>query len=321
MTSISTIWVATVIFLVASATLAQDTLEVDVETGDIRFVEGMVEGDDIDDFLINARRAQIISVDLRTSNSSAYFNITPLGSQDAIFIGSTSGRVADVPAPADGTYVVRVYLVRSAARRGETADYTLGLGLGAPEFADSLSGGPDYWAVNIADGGALNLRAGPSTQYPRSSILRKGDVLQNRGCRMTGSERWCSVRVTGSGVTGWVAGRFLVETAPPRPPRMPEGGPVGNGNPFDATGMLPCATAGGQAMRQCPFGVIRGGPGNVGVWIALGGGTERQFLFENGHPVATDPAGAFEHETDGDLTIIRMGEQRFEIPAAVIYGG
>ena len=321
MTRISHIWVATAIFFVSSATLAQDARQIDVETGDVRFVEDAITGGEIDDYLLNAKQAQMLSVDLRTSNSSAYFNITPKGSQEAIFVGSTSGSVADVPAPADGTYVIRVYLVRSAARRGETATYTLGLGLGAPEFADGLSGGPDYWAVSVDDGSALNLRAGPSTDYDRVSTLRKGDVLQNRGCRMTGDERWCDVRVAGSGVTGWVAGRFLVETAPPQPPRMPDGGPVGNGNPFDATGMLPCATAEGQPMRQCPFGVIREGPGNAGVWIALGGGQERQFLFENGRPVATDPGGAFEHKTDGDLTIIRTGDQRFEIPAAVVFGG
>lgn len=321
MSSIASIPAVTAFLLVSSTAAAQDARQVDVEAGQVRYIDGAIAGDEIDDYLLHAERAQILSVDLRTSSSSAYFNIVPEGSQQAIFIGSTSGKVADVTAPAAGTYLVRVYLVRSAARRGEAADYSLGLGVGVPEFADGLSGGPDYWEVDVDDGGALNLRAGPSTRYRRVSALRKADVLQNRGCRMTGEERWCNVRATGSGVTGWVAGRFLRETAPPRPPRMPEGGPVGNGNPFDATGKVPCATAAGQPMRACPFGVIREGPGNAGVWIALGDGEERQFLFEAGAPVATSPGGAFDHETDGGLTRIHVGEQRFEIPAAVVDGG
>ncbi len=292
------------------------------QVGELRILESTLTGDEIVDYQVTGERSQILSVDLMTSNPASYFNIQPAGSNEAIFIGSTQGTVADVPLPKSGAYVIRVYLMRSAARRGETAEFSLGISLGPPEFADGLSGGPDYWRVSGVGGNdALNLRAGPSTRYESIGKLRNGEVLQNRGCRLTGGERWCAIRATHSGVTGWVAGRYLVEAAPPPAPAVPEGGPVGNGVPFDATGSVPCAAQAGQPMRRCPFGVVREGPGNAGVWIALGDGSERQILFEGGAPVATNSAYALSFEKIGDLFIVRVGDERYDIPEAVVNGG
>jgi len=60
-------------------------------------------------------------------------------------------------------------------------------------------------------------------------------------------ERWSVViPATHTGVTGWVAGRYLVESAAPRRSAMAERGPIGNGVPFDATGLLPCAARVGE---------------------------------------------------------------------------
>ncbi len=282
-------------------------------------VEGTLRGQDIVDYVVTAEAGQTLSVDLMTSNASAYFNIAKVEADAAIFIGSTSGTVADVRAPETGDYVIRLYLVRSAARRGERADYSLAVGLGGPDFADGLAGGPDYWRVTGVDG-ALNLRAGPSTRYRAIGRLANGEVLQNRGCRMTGPERWCDVRAAGSGATGWTAGRFLRETAAPPAPAMPPGGPVGAGTPFDATGHVACAL-GAAPLGQCPFGVIREGRGNAGIWIALGGGVERHLLFEAGRPVAANGPGALGHEFAGDTHIVRVGPERYEIPDAVVNGG
>jgi len=283
-------------------------------------IDGMITGYEIADYVVAAAAGQTLSVDMQTSNASAYFNIQPSGAEEALFIGSTSGTVADVPLPATGDYVIRVYLMRSAARRGETAHYSLAIGIHGPDFADGLAGGPDYWQVAGLESGALNLRSGPGTRYTVVSKLRNGRVLRNDGCRMSLDQRWCQIRVTGSGVRGWVAGRYLIEAAPPPVAAVP-GGPVGNGAPFDATGTLPCATAAGQPTRPCPFGVIREGPGNAGVWIALGDGEERHVLFEGGAPVAADTAGTLSYDKNADLYLIRIGDERYEIPEAVIYGG
>lgn len=284
-------------------------------------VKGQLKDDDSIDYGIAAAAGQRLSIDLSTSNPSLYFNVLPEGSEQALFIGSTSGRVADVILPAAGRYVVRVYLMRNAARRDETADYSLGIGLAGADFADALAGGPDWWAVANVRDGALNIRSGPDTRYPVVSKAQNGEIMQNRGCRMTGAVRWCSVRVSGSGVQGWVAGAYLVEAAAPVTPAVPEGGPVGNGQPFDATGFVKCAIAPGEALRSCPFGVVRDGPGNAGVWIALGDGRERQILFENGAPAATNVDAVLSLERSGDQLAIRVGDERYEFPEALVNGG
>jgi hypothetical protein len=284
-------------------------------------IEGEIRSDDTVDYLVVGEAGQTLSVDLAASNPSLYFNILPEGSEEALFMGSTSGNVADIRLPATGTYVVRVFLMRNAARRDEVAAYALGIGLGGPDFADSLAGGPDWWAVSITPGSALNIRSGPATRHAVVGRAQNGEVMQNRGCRMTGPDRWCSIRTYGAGVQGWVAGRYLVEAAAPATPEMPAGGPVGNGGPFDATGFVACAAAASAPMRSCPFGVVREGPGNAGVWIALGGGVERQILFEGGVPVATNLDAVPTSERSGDLTLVRIGEERYEIPDALVNGG
>jgi hypothetical protein len=83
----------------------------------------------------------------------------------------------------------------------------------------------------------------------------------------------------------------------------------------------PKSAPAGRADRPCPFGVIREGPGNAGVWIALGDGKEGYILFEGGLPVATDGDGALDYEKNADLYLVRIGDQRYEIPQAVVYGG
>ena len=56
---------------------------------------------------------------------SNYFNITGPGASEALFIGSSEGTSTNFKIPSSGTYTISVYLMRSAARRGETADYDL----------------------------------------------------------------------------------------------------------------------------------------------------------------------------------------------------
>ena len=170
-------------------------------------------------------------------------------------------------------------------------------------------------------GGALNVRSGPATMHPVVGKAQNGEALRNRGCRMTGPDRWCSVRASGSGQQGWVAGRFLTEAVAPQEPAPMAGGPVGEGAAFDATGAMPCATASGQPMRAWPFGVVRDGPGKAGVWIALGEGQERQIPVQAGAPVATNVATPLTFDKKADLFFVRVGEERYEIPEAVVNGG
>ena len=93
-------------------------------------LRGSIKGNASVDYKIDARAGQTLSVTMKPSNTSNYFNINPPGSDgDAMFIGSSRGAEATVMLPTDGTYVVRVYLMRNAARRNETSNYTLTVGV------------------------------------------------------------------------------------------------------------------------------------------------------------------------------------------------
>jgi hypothetical protein len=96
-------------------------------------IKGQIKGDDGVDYVLGAKAGQTMNVSLKSSNASNYFNVLPPGSDAAIFIGSTSGNDFTGALPVDGDYRVQVYLMRSAARRNETANYTLTVGItGAP---------------------------------------------------------------------------------------------------------------------------------------------------------------------------------------------
>lgn len=284
-------------------------------------IEGQLKGDETVDYVVAATAGQRLSVDLSSANTGLYFNILPQGQDTALFIGSSAGLVADISVPATGNYVVRVYLMRNAAGRDEGAAYTLGIGLAGADFADGLSGGPDWWQVAGLDRDALNVRLGPDSRYGIVGKARNGDVMQNLGCRLTGQMRWCNIQVSGSGVQGWVAGQYLIETAAPAMPETPEGGPVGNGTPFDATGSLECSMTAGAPLRLCPFGVVRSGPGNAGIWVALGEGRERAILFEGGQPVSADLDAPLSFERVEDLFTIRIGAESYRFPEALVNGG
>jgi len=93
-------------------------------------LRGSIKGNAGVDYKIDARAGQTLSVTMKPSNASSYFNINPPGSKEvAMFIGSTSGQSATMVLPDDGVYVVSVYLMRNAARRNETSNYTLTVGV------------------------------------------------------------------------------------------------------------------------------------------------------------------------------------------------
>lgn len=89
---------------------------------------------------------------------------------------------------------------------------------------------------------------------------------------------------------------------------------------------IPCARAAGQPMGSCRFGVRREGGGSGSITVFWPDGGNRVIFFKNGTPSRYD-----ESEADGgarmtvhrevDLFQVRIGDQRFEIPEAVISGG
>ncbi len=102
---------------------------------------------------------------------------------------------------------------------------------GARPPVDSLDGGPDFWAVRgLPRGERMNVRVEPSARSAALATLGEGEIVRNLGCRMNGDARWCRVRsTTGMDVTGWVAGRYLRESAAPQAGRPPGAGSGGSG--------------------------------------------------------------------------------------------
>ena len=131
--SLRFLWFA-VGMIVGGAAVAADG----IETRPIHFakgassatVKGTIKGDQTVDYTVRARAGQTMSVKLDTRHGANYFNVLPPGSNDvSIFAGPTGGNEWSGVLPADGEYKLRVYLMRSAARRNESASYTLTVGV------------------------------------------------------------------------------------------------------------------------------------------------------------------------------------------------
>ncbi|MDR9401856.1 MAG: hypothetical protein RI580_00305 [Halothece sp. Uz-M2-17] len=214
-------------------------------------VENSMTGYESVDYIIRASEGQYMNVSMATDNTSNYFNILAPGENEAaIFIGSTQGNQYEGILPASGDYKIRVYLMRSAARRDEMANYRLEMIITDSETLSS----PDESAVSSDDA----TRAG--------------------------------------------------------------------GGEFDATGQIPCAQYMGQPMTVCDFGVSREGNGTATVVITKPDGQTRAIFFVDGQANSADTSqadgyGEFKAERESDLNFIRVGEERYEIPDAVIYGG
>jgi len=88
-------------------------------------IKGQVKGDADVDYLVRAAAGQTISVALKVSNRSNYFNVLPPGSADAAMYVGQTGEAYTGMLPTDGDYKVRVYLMRNAARRNEVSNYEL----------------------------------------------------------------------------------------------------------------------------------------------------------------------------------------------------
>jgi hypothetical protein len=97
------------------------------------------------------------------------------------------------------------------------------------------------------------------------------------------------------------------------------------GTQYHATGDVPCSTAAVQPTGSCSFGVTREGNGTGMVTVTKPDGRTRTIFFKKGKATGYDQSQAdtsrFSVKKQGDLNIIRIGQERYEIPDAVIWGG
>jgi heat shock protein HslJ len=189
-------------------------------------------------------------------------------------------------------------------------------------------GGPRNWEVTGVSR-TLNLREQPSTTARIIATYAPGTILDNLGCQRAEGRIWCDVQQLGGGPRGYVAHEFL------KPAVSPDGtvaiGPddsalrAGEGK-FDATGHIPCAQSAGQPMMQCEFGVARSGGVYATVIVKKPDVGTRAIFFRMGMPIGADTSEAdgyseFRATKENDLHLIRVGNERYEIPDAVVLGG
>jgi hypothetical protein len=106
----------------------------DIRTEQVRFkpgansavVESAITGYETVDYVLRASQGQYMNVRMATDNGANYFNILAPGETDAaMFNGSVNDNLFEGVLPESGPYKVRVYMMRSAARRDEVANYRL----------------------------------------------------------------------------------------------------------------------------------------------------------------------------------------------------
>lgn len=178
-------------------------------------------------------------------------------------------------------------------------------------------GDPPYLGVfGLADD--LSLHAEPSADAAVVGGVPAGTVLRNFGCTEGGIQGWCEVAEMGAdGPTGWASADYLEQADSSL--RAGQGA-------FDATGPIACAQADGEPMTWCNLGVARDGGGTATVVITRPDGRTRAIFFIDGVANGADTSEAdgyheFSAERQGDVTLIRVGPERYEIPDAVIFGG
>jgi len=117
-------------------------------------ITGTIKGYQDIDYVVGAKQGQSMNVTVATKHGATYFNILAPGETNvAFFNGSMSENQYEGTLPASGDYRIRVYMMRSAARRNEVANYRLEIiisGAGEKSAAaphDAKVAGTDFHAT------------------------------------------------------------------------------------------------------------------------------------------------------------------------------
>jgi len=226
--------------LIAASAVGSAQSKVRVSTAPQGFAapKGTIKGRAYTDYLVKAGAGQTLSVTMSASNSATYFNILPPNSEEAIFIGSTSGLSASRRIAMTGEYTIRVYLMPSAGRRGETSNFKLNVTVRGTE-----------------------LKAIPASQDP-----------------------------------------------------------VIPGTPYHAQSIVP-SVVDGNASDLTAYVVRYTTAGSGTVEIVLPNKQRRQILFVDGKVAGWNSTNRATSARSGDNTVVTIGDEKYTIPDAMVYGG
>ena len=184
------------------------------------FLSDTIVGYDSVLYRVGAEAGQTMRITLSSSNLATYFNVYEPGrgpEDEALANGQFTDALNNWSDTlvSSGEYTISVYMMRSAARRDERSDFSVDGATGAQvqnDFADGLSGGPDFFEVAVSGAGSLNMRSAPSSGSSVVTRLANGQNVRNLGCRMAEGGRWCRIATLADpGYKGWASGDFLIE--------------------------------------------------------------------------------------------------------------
>ena len=144
-------------------------------------IKGRLKGYSGVDYLVRGGAGQTFTVSLKRSNLSNYFNVLPPGSKDVAMYAGQTGEDFKGVLPTDGDYTIRVYLVRAAARRNESSDYTLTISVSdkalapVPASKDAvIPGTPFHASAKITCVPYLEMFREKKPQECEAFIIRRG---------------------------------------------------------------------------------------------------------------------------------------------------
>ena len=187
-------------------------------------------------------------------------------------------------------------------------------------------GGVRRW--RISNGDSVPLYTSPSVRAQIIHTLNPGAVLSNLGCTDSSGQMWCRVRPFRGGPKGFLTSERL------EPSEGPDGVvPMGKNDTrhragnreFDAKGDVRCAQEKGQALGLCEAAVARDVGGDATVVVSFPNGFARKLYFIHGEFVsASATMSGVGRDTDwrfeDGVHTIRVDDQRFELPDALVYG-
>ncbi len=164
--------------------------------------------------------------------------------------------------------------------------------------------------------GKSEIRATASADAEVIGGIDPGTVLRNSGCMEIDGVRWCAVSNIDGDLSGWARAAAL-ETAGPS---LRAGQGV-----FDAAGTVACALGAHTPMTGCTFGAARDSSGTATVVVTKPDGIDRALFFENETFQGSDTSqagGGFEVSAtrEGDLFLIRVDDEHYEIPVSFVFG-
>lgn len=174
-------------------------------------IDGSIVGDRYIDYHLSLSAGQMLSVTIRATGGSPYFNvIEPNAGNVGIFNSSDSGDQFEARTARSGVYTIRVYQMRATARRGARASYRLVIsatGSGASHSSDALVPGTPYHATAM-------VRCVAEPNKPMTScnagVVRRGASATVHIDTPDGGERTILFR-SGKAVSSDASGRLSVQ--------------------------------------------------------------------------------------------------------------